>query len=66
MKYEITRICKMRKVEIIPLVIGTLGTVTKHSDKCIEQLNLDLIIKALQMPCLLETVKIIQKVLDIK
>ena len=66
MKYEITRICRMRKVEVIPLVIGALGTVTKHFDKCIEQLNLDLIIKALQMPCLLETVKIIQKVLDIK
>ena len=66
MKYEITRICKMRKVKVIPLVIGALGTVTKHFDKCIEQLNLDLIIKALQMPCLLETVKIIQKVLDIK
>ena len=56
----------MRKVEVIPLVIGALGTVTKHFDKCIEKLNLDLTIKALQMPCLLETVKIIEEVLNIK
>ena len=30
LKYEIVKIWKMRKVEVIPVVIGALGTVTKH------------------------------------
>ena len=66
MKYEITRIWKMRKVEVTTLVIEALGTVTRHFDKCIGKSDLDLTIKALQMPCLLETVRVIQKVLHIK
>ena len=56
----------MRKVEVIPVVIGTLGTVTKLFKKWIEKLDLDLTIEALQKPCLLGTVRIIQKVLDMK
>ena len=37
---------KMRKVEGIPVVIGVLGTVTKHNEKWIEKLDLHLTIKA--------------------
>ena len=33
LKYEIAKIWKMRKVEVIPVVIGALGTVAKHSEK---------------------------------
>ena len=33
LKYEIAEIWKMRKVEDIPVVIGALGTVTKHFEK---------------------------------
>ena len=43
----------MRKVEVIPVVIGALGTVTNHFQKWIEKLDLDLIIEALQKPFLL-------------
>ena len=56
----------MRKVEVIPVVIGALGTVIKHFEKCIEKLYLDLTIEALQKPCLLGTARIIGKALDIK
>ena len=66
LKYEIAKIWKMRKVEVIPVVIGALGTVTKHFEKWIEKLDLDLTIEALQKPCLLGTAKIIRKVLDMK
>ena len=66
LKYEITKIWKMRKVEVIPVVIGALGTVTKHFEKWIEKLDLDLTIEALQKLCLLGTAKIIRKVLDMK
>ena len=37
----------MRKVEFIPVVIGALGTVTKHFEKWIEKLDLDLTLEAL-------------------
>ena len=45
----------MRKVEVIPVVIGTLGTVMKHFEKWRGKLDLDLTIEALQKPCLLGT-----------
>ena len=61
-KYDIATIWKMRK----PVVIGTLGTVTKLFEKWIEKLDLDLTIEALQKTCLLGTMRIIQKVLDMK
>ena len=56
----------MRKVKVIAVVIGTLGTVTKLFKKWIEKLDLDLTIEALRKPCLLGTARIIQKVLDMK
>ena len=65
LKYEIAKIWKMRKVEVIPVVIGALGTVTKHFQKWREKLGLDLTIEALQKPSSLGRVRIIRKVLDI-
>ena len=64
LKYEIAKIWKMRNVEVIPVVIGALGTVTKHLEKWIEKLDLNLSIEALQKPCLLGPMRIIRKVLD--
>ena len=66
MKYEIARIWKMRKVGVIPVVIRALGTVIKHFEKWTEKLDFDLTIKSLEKPCLLETARTIQKVLDMK
>ena len=56
----------MRKGEVMPVVTGVLGTVTKHFEKWIEKLDLDLTIEASQKPCLLGTARIIRKVLDMK
>ena len=53
-------------VEVIPVVIRTLGTVTKHFEKRTEKLKLDLTIGELQKTCLLGTTRIIRKVLDMK
>ena len=67
LKYDIATILKkVRKVKVIAVVIGTLGTVTKLFKKWIEKLDLDLTIEALQKPCLLGTARIIQKVLDMR
>ena len=49
--YEIAKIWKMRKVEVITVVIGALGTVAKHFEKWIEKLDLDVTIEALQKLC---------------
>ena len=62
----IIRIWKMKKVDVIPVVIGALGTVTKNFDKWLERLELDLTVEMLQRQCLLGTARIIRKVLDIK
>ena len=56
----------MRKVEVTPVVIGALRTVTKLFEKWIEKLDLDLTIEALQKPYLLEPEIIIRKVLEMK
>ena len=56
----------MKKVDVIPVVIGALRTVTKNIDKWLKQLGLDLTVEMLQRPCLLGTARIIRKVLGIK
>ena len=48
------------------VVIGALGTVTKHFEKWIQKLDLQFPIKGIQKPCLPGTVRIIRKVLDMK
>ena len=65
-KCEIARTRKMKKVDVIPVVIVALRKVTKNFDKWLEKLELDLTVEMLQRPCLLGTARIIRKVLDIK
>ena len=65
-KYEIAKIWRMRKLEITPVLIGTLGTLTKHFEEWIEKLDFDMMTEALRKPCLLGTTRIIQKVLGMK
>ena len=49
--------------EVIPVVIGALGTVTKHLEKWIEKLDMDLTIEVLQKkPCLLGMARIMRSV----
>ena len=62
LKYEIAKTWKMRKVEVIPVVIGALGTVSKHFEEWVEKFDLELVIEALQKPCLIEMAQIIRKV----
>ena len=57
---------RMKDVEVIPLVIGALGTVTKQFEKWIQKLDLEITVEILQKPCLLGTARIIRKVLDMK
>ena len=54
LKYEIAKTWKIRNAEVIPVVIGELGTATKYFEKWIEKLGLDLTIEALEKPSLLK------------
>ena len=53
LKYEIARMWRMKDVEVIPVVIGALGTVTKQFEKWIQKLDLETTVEMLQKPCLL-------------
>ena len=66
LKYEIARIWKMKKVEVIPVVVGALGTVAMGLKGWIEKMGLQLTVEELQKPCLLGTARIIRKMLDMK
>ena len=46
-------------MDIIPVVIGALGTVTKKFDKWLEKLELEITVEMLQRPCLLGTARTI-------
>ena len=66
LRLEIARMWRMKDVEVIPVVIGVLGTVTKQFEKWILKLDLEITAEMLQKPCLLRTVRIIRKVLYMK
>jgi len=66
LKYEIARMWRMKEVEVIPVVVGALGSVTKDFEKWIQKLDLGITAEMLQKPCLLGTARIIRKVLDMK
>lgn len=55
---------KTRKVEVLPVVMGTLETVAKKFEKWVEKLDVDTTLETLQKSCLLETTRITRKVLD--
>ena len=56
----------MKEVEVTPIVIGALGTVTQDFKRWMEKTGLQLLVEMLQKSCLLGTARIIRKVLDMK
>ena len=64
LKREIIRLWKLKKVTIIPIIIGALGTVNRNAKKWREKIEINCSLELLQKACLLGTAKIIRKVLD--
>ena len=52
------------KVEVIPIVVGALGAVSKKPDKWIEKLGIHIRIELLQKTALLGTARILRKSLE--
>ena len=66
LKRKIGRLWKLKMVEIVPVVIGALGTVTKEFDGWIEKLGVTNDVGAMQKTALLRTARILRKVLEME
>ena len=64
LKDEIARLGQMKKVVVIPIVGGALGTITTKFEKYIESLETEIRIEHVQKSALLVTATIIRKVLS--
>ena len=67
LKYEILRCWRneVEKVNIFPIVIGTLGTVTKILKSYLEKSGIDVGTETVKKTGLLGTARILRRVLDI-
>ena len=52
----------MKKVAVIPIVVGALGTITTKFEKYIERLGIEIRIERVQKSALLATARIIRNV----
>ena len=55
----------MRTVHVIPIVVRSLGSVTKNLNKWLEKLDMTISISSLRKTTLLETARISRKVLAV-
>ena len=62
LKDKIARLWQMKKVVVIPIVAGALGTITTKFEKYIESLEIE--IRIVQKSALLGAARIIRKVLS--
>ena len=65
LKREITRMWNMRTVQVVPIVVGSLGSVTKNLDKWLAKLKVKISISLLQKTTLLGTARILRKALEL-
>ena len=63
LKREIKRIWQCKRVTIIPIIIGTLGTVNTNFKLWLKKLELKLSFRTMQKACLLGSARIPRKVL---
>ena len=64
LKRELKRIWQSQEIVTIPIIIGTLGTVSKNVEHWLRKLDIMVNFSTLQKACLLESARVIRKVLD--
>ena len=64
LKREIGRLWNLKKVEVVPVVIGALGSVTKEFDRWIKKLGTTFNVGVVQKTALLGTARTLRKVLE--
>ena len=65
LKREIRRLWKLRNLEIVPVVIGALGSVSAELDRRVGKLGITCNVGVMQKTALLGTARILRKVLEI-
>ena len=60
----IGRLCKLKIVEVVPVVTRALGSVTRESDGWIEKLEIANNVGVMEKTALLETARILRNVLE--
>ena len=64
LKRELKRNWKLRTVTVVPIMIGALGAVSKDIEKWLAEIGVTSRLESLQGACLLDTARILRKVLD--
>ena len=62
--FELKQLWSMKKVIVIPIIVGALGTVSKDLENYIEQLGITIWLEHLQKTALLGTARILRKVFE--
>ena len=65
LKREITTMWAMRKVEVIPVVVGALGAIPKGLNKSLQNIGIRVRPEHVQKTALLGTARILRRVLEI-
>ena len=64
LRQEIMKIWKMKKVVVVPVVVGALGVVSKKLKKWIDRMEINIKIELLQKTALLGTARILRRTLN--
>ena len=64
LKKEIQRLWNLKKIDVIPVVLGALGNVTKNFEKYVDKIGIKIDLHTVQKTRLLGTAKILRKVLE--
>ena len=64
LKKEIRRLSKLRNVEIVPAVIGALGSVSAEFDRWMGKLGITCNVGVMQKSVMLGTARILRKILE--
>ena len=62
--WEVKRLWTMKKVVVIPIIVGALGTVSQDIEKYIAQIGVAIRVEQLQKTALLGTARILRRVLE--
>ena len=64
LKKEILRLWNLKKIDVIPVVLGPLGSVTKTFEKYVHEIGIKVDLPTIQKATLLRTARILRKVLE--
>ena len=65
LKDEIAKVWRMRKVIVVPVVIGASGAVSVNFKECMKRIGVNVRLEVIQKTALLGTAKILRKVLSL-